>query len=130
MSIHLAENCHGLISCDRTASVSCDVEGSTYAFCHAKYGTINVQGTLAPKDLNWMQVPITTLYVSDGYATANTKPTAVPVPTARQTSACSSAHATSKCEPSIGSSGANNLPGQLPSLQVLCFILAVQFMLL
>ncbi|KAJ5240377.1 uncharacterized protein N7469_001968 [Penicillium citrinum] len=43
---------------DNTASVSCAIEGTTYASCHAKE-TITVQGTLASKDLNWMQIPLT-----------------------------------------------------------------------
>jgi hypothetical protein len=43
-----------------TASISCDVSGTTSAFCHAKE-TIFVKGTLAPKDLNWMDVPMATM---------------------------------------------------------------------
>ncbi|KAJ5110895.1 hypothetical protein N7532_001430, partial [Penicillium argentinense] len=45
---------------DNTASISCDVSGTTSAFCHAKE-TIFVKGTLAPKDLNWMDVPMATM---------------------------------------------------------------------
>jgi len=64
-----------------------------------------------------MQVPITALYMSNTYATANTDSTTAPVPAARQTSACFSAHAASKCELRIGSSEAINLAVQLLSLQ-------------
>ncbi|KAJ5741092.1 hypothetical protein N7493_000964, partial [Penicillium malachiteum] len=37
--------------------LSCRVDGTTYAFCHASQ-TISAAATLAPKDLNWMEVPI------------------------------------------------------------------------
>ncbi|KAJ6123315.1 hypothetical protein N7512_005780 [Penicillium capsulatum] len=51
-----------LINIDKrqnTASVSCDVVGTTYAYCHAQEKTVSIQGTLAPNDLNWMNVPVT-----------------------------------------------------------------------
>lgn len=77
-----------------------------------------------------MQVPITSLDMSDGYATTNARPTTVPSPEAQQTPVCFSAHTEKKCEPQVGiSSEANNLAGKHPSLHVL-FLLAVQFLLL
>ncbi|CEJ55668.1 hypothetical protein PMG11_01916 [Penicillium brasilianum] len=42
---------------NNTASLSCDIAGTTYASCHARQ-TISVQATLAPKDLNWMEIPV------------------------------------------------------------------------
>ncbi|KAJ5974337.1 hypothetical protein N7481_011547 [Penicillium waksmanii] len=43
-----------------TASVSCNVAGTTSASCVAQDGTVTVSHTLGPKDLNWMAVTITT----------------------------------------------------------------------
>ena len=48
----------------RVASVSCDVQGTTYAFCHAAHGTVDVHATLAPKHLNWMSIPVTGVWVN------------------------------------------------------------------
>ncbi|KAJ5883444.1 uncharacterized protein N7473_010330 [Penicillium subrubescens] len=42
---------------NNTASLSCHIDGTTYASCHARQ-TISVQATLAPKDLNWMNIPV------------------------------------------------------------------------
>lgn len=39
------------------ATISCNVMGTTYAVCDA-FETISAQGTLAAKDLNWMEVPL------------------------------------------------------------------------
>jgi hypothetical protein len=33
------------------------MDGTTYASCHARQ-TVSVQATLAPKDLNWMDIPV------------------------------------------------------------------------
>jgi hypothetical protein len=49
---------HWLTSSRTTALVSCDISGTSYAFCHARK-TISVQGTLAAKDLKWMTTPVT-----------------------------------------------------------------------
>lgn len=57
----VADSCFGITS---TASVLCVIEGTTYALCHAKYKTVDVEGTLAPKDLNWMRVTVTGAYHS------------------------------------------------------------------
>lgn len=46
----------------RVASVSCDIQGTTYAFCHAAHGTVDVHATLAPKHLNWMSITVTGVY--------------------------------------------------------------------
>lgn len=65
----------------RTASVSCRIEGFTYAFCHAKYGTIDVHGSLAPTHLNWMHIPVTRAFEVHDHATAIVKPTDIPIST-------------------------------------------------
>ncbi|KAJ5976615.1 hypothetical protein N7481_010322 [Penicillium waksmanii] len=40
-----------------TASLSCHITGTTYASCYAT-NEISVHATLAPKDLNWMALPV------------------------------------------------------------------------
>lgn len=57
------------------------VEGKSYALCHAKYNTIDVQGTLAPKDLNWMHVTVTGSYLepSSSEPTLGLHPTQQPL---------------------------------------------------
>lgn len=53
------EKCNSQLTLNlSTALVSCDISGTSYAFCHAKE-TISKQGTLAAKDLNWMDIPVT-----------------------------------------------------------------------
>ncbi|KAJ5976502.1 hypothetical protein N7481_010209 [Penicillium waksmanii] len=42
-----------------TALLSCHITGTTYAFCYAT-NKISVHATLAPKDLNWMTIPVMT----------------------------------------------------------------------
>ncbi|KAJ5547094.1 hypothetical protein N7494_004679 [Penicillium frequentans] len=42
-----------------TASLSCNVAGSTYASCYAEEGTVTVQQTLAASNINWMAVTVT-----------------------------------------------------------------------
>ncbi|KAJ5660341.1 hypothetical protein N7507_006792 [Penicillium longicatenatum] len=42
-----------------TASLSCNVAGSTYASCYAQEGTVTVQQTLASSNINWMAVTVT-----------------------------------------------------------------------
>ncbi|KAJ5239469.1 hypothetical protein N7468_004088 [Penicillium chermesinum] len=60
-----------------TATVSCQVAGTTSASCRAAHGTVEVQGTLAPKDLNWMSVTITGSYTPT--PTPSNKPPALHV---------------------------------------------------
>lgn len=49
-------------NCLSTALVSCDLTGTTSAFCHARATqTIFVKGPLPSKDMKWMDVPITTM---------------------------------------------------------------------
>lgn len=45
-----------------TATVSCQVAGTTSASCRAAHGTVEKQGTLAAKDLNWIPVTVTGSY--------------------------------------------------------------------
>ncbi|KAJ5899876.1 hypothetical protein N7495_004620 [Penicillium taxi] len=47
------------VSAGTTAIISCNVEGTTSALCHASQGTIDVTHTLASSDMNWMAVTIT-----------------------------------------------------------------------
>lgn len=60
-----------------TALVSCEIVGTSFAFCRAKE-TIYVQGTLAPKDLNWMDIPLTEAS-SPSSSTPTAKPTEAPL---------------------------------------------------
>ncbi|KAJ5085464.1 hypothetical protein N7532_010235 [Penicillium argentinense] len=57
-----------------TASVSCNVGGTTSASCVAQEGTVTVSHTLGSKDLNWMPVTITT-------PTPTSTPTSTSTPT-------------------------------------------------
>ncbi|KAJ6172295.1 hypothetical protein N7470_001362 [Penicillium chermesinum] len=43
----------------KTASLSCNIASTTYASCSATEGTVTVTQTLGPKDLNWMDVTLT-----------------------------------------------------------------------
>ncbi|KAJ5719827.1 hypothetical protein N7493_006705 [Penicillium malachiteum] len=43
-----------------TASLSCNVAGTTYASCYATYGTATAHQTLTGTNLNWMAVTVTT----------------------------------------------------------------------
>lgn len=42
--------------------MSCDISSTTAASCQASVGELHVSGTLKPKDLNWIPVPVTTSY--------------------------------------------------------------------
>ncbi|KAJ6000973.1 hypothetical protein N7481_001382, partial [Penicillium waksmanii] len=54
-----------------TASLSCHITGTTYASCYAT-NKISVHATLAPKDLNWMAIPVmTTISNSPGALSAS-----------------------------------------------------------
>lgn len=46
----------------RTAFLSCNFGSHTTVSCYASVGTLHVQGTLRPKDINWMPVTVTTSY--------------------------------------------------------------------
>ncbi|KAJ5591825.1 uncharacterized protein N7459_002194 [Penicillium hispanicum] len=58
------------------ATLACNVAGTTYASCKAHWGTKVTQNTLAPKDLNWMPVPVTGLC-----STSTLTPTSTATPT-------------------------------------------------
>ncbi|KAJ5739362.1 hypothetical protein N7533_012146 [Penicillium manginii] len=66
-----------------TASVSCNVAGTTSASCVAQDGTVTVSHTLGPKDLNWMAVTITT---PTSTSTPTPTSTVTPTPTSTSTS--------------------------------------------
>lgn len=63
---------------ESTALVSCEVIGTTFAFCRAKE-TISVQGTLAQKDLNWMDIPLTETSAPTS-STQTAEPVKTPLP--------------------------------------------------
>ncbi|KAJ5157636.1 uncharacterized protein N7482_008736 [Penicillium canariense] len=66
-----------------TATVSCNVAGTTYASCSAAQGTVTVQSTLNSKNINWMPVTVT------GDCSTST-----PSPTSTSTSTPTSTHTT------------------------------------
>ncbi|KAJ5630485.1 uncharacterized protein N7484_010585, partial [Penicillium longicatenatum] len=70
-----------------TASLSCNVAGSTYASCYAQEGTVTVQQTLASSNINWMAVTVTgDCYTSTPTPTPTPTPTSTPTPTHSSTS--------------------------------------------
>lgn len=70
-----------------TASVSCNVAGTTSASCVAQDGTVTVSHTLGTKDLNWMPVTITTpTPTSTPTSTSTVVPTSTSTPTPTSTS--------------------------------------------
>ncbi|KAJ5641744.1 hypothetical protein N7490_005744 [Penicillium lividum] len=68
-----------------TASLSCNVAGTTYASCFAQEGTVTVQQTLAASNINWMAVTVT-----GPCSTSTPTPTATPTPTSTPTSTSTS----------------------------------------
>ncbi|KAJ5802181.1 uncharacterized protein N7503_004631 [Penicillium pulvis] len=74
-----------------TASLSCNVAGSTYASCYAQEGTVTVQQTLAASNINWMAVTVTgDCYTSTPTPTPTPTPTSTPTPTHSSTSTSTS----------------------------------------
>ncbi|KAJ5936162.1 hypothetical protein N7454_005460 [Penicillium verhagenii] len=63
-----------------TASLSCNVAGTTYASCSAQEGTVTVQQTLAASNINWMAVTVT-----GPCSTSTPTPTPTPTPTSTPT---------------------------------------------
>lgn len=59
MSRYWKEMIFDLVETDSAsdAYLSCELRGTTYASCHASK-TISAEGTLAPRDLNWMRIPV------------------------------------------------------------------------
>ncbi|KAJ6015417.1 hypothetical protein N7540_010008 [Penicillium herquei] len=66
-----------------TASLSCNVAGTTYASCYATYGTATAHQTLTGTNLNWMAVTVTT------------SSTPTPTPTSTSTTSTSTSTSTS-----------------------------------
>ncbi|KAJ5097629.1 hypothetical protein N7456_008350 [Penicillium angulare] len=65
----------------KTASVSCNVAGTTYASCSVEYGTAHAHQTLTGTDLNWMPVTISTSTTPTPTSTS----TSTPSPTSTST---------------------------------------------
>jgi hypothetical protein len=78
----------------KTASLSCNVAGTTSASCSAQEGTVTVTHTLGPKDLNWMDVTLST----------SSTPTPTPTPTTHTHTSTSTFTPTSTATPKSSSS--------------------------
>lgn len=75
----------------KTASLSCNVAGTTSASCSAQEGTVTVTHTLGPKDLNWMDVTLSTSSTPTPTHTTHTHtPTSTFTPTSTATPQSSS----------------------------------------
>ncbi|KAJ5708418.1 hypothetical protein N7488_008219 [Penicillium malachiteum] len=78
-----------------TASLSCNVAGTTYASCYATYGTATAHQTLTGTNLNWMAVTVTTSSTPTPTPTSTTTTsTSTSISTSISTSTSTSTHTT------------------------------------
>ncbi|KAJ5765370.1 hypothetical protein N7520_004929 [Penicillium odoratum] len=94
-----------------TASLSCNVAGTTYASCFAQEGTVTVHQTLAASNINWMAVTVTGPCST---STPTPTPTQTPTSTPTSTSTSTSTSTHSSTSTVTPSSASTSFPASTP----------------